>query len=259
MAHKYRYKPKSKMKVNYKIIIPLIALVLVVAAIGLNAKVEVPSGATPYCGDGICQSAESCSTCAADCGTCPTPPVQLLKGNLIVAVKDAKVKLFGGNELLSLNLTVKSVQVHKTGTNDTDNNITAAGWITISNDTREFDLLNYTGDVTAILGEKELDAGRYTQIRLYISSAIARISMWISGTTMIRNYNTTIPSNVLKLIHPFTVDANKTLVLTLDFDVENSVSRPEGIWTFKPTIKTITEEILEKGQKPEKSVLIPGS
>ena len=27
-----------------------------------------------FCGDAICQSSESCSICAADCGICPTPP-----------------------------------------------------------------------------------------------------------------------------------------------------------------------------------------
>ena len=29
----------------------------------------------PYCGDGSCQSDESCSTCSEDCGGCPTPEV----------------------------------------------------------------------------------------------------------------------------------------------------------------------------------------
>jgi len=256
MAYKYRYKKPSKK--NYKIVILLIvSIVLVATAIGLNIKPEKPIP-IPYCGDRNCQPAENCSTCSRDCGECPIPP-EISKGDLIVAVKDAKVKLFGGNELLQLNLTVKSIQIHKTGTNETDNNITAAGWITIFNGTKKFDLLNYTGDVTALIGESELETGKYTQIRLYISSAVARMSMWIEGIPMVKNYDTKIPSNVLKLIHPFTVEANKTLVLTLDFDVENSVSRPEGIWTFKPTIKTITEETLEKGQKPEKSVLIPES
>ncbi len=30
--------------------------------------------AIPYCGDSVCQSSESCSSCPTDCGTCPLPP-----------------------------------------------------------------------------------------------------------------------------------------------------------------------------------------
>ncbi|RLJ06811.1 MAG: hypothetical protein DRP12_03425, partial [Candidatus Aenigmatarchaeota archaeon] len=32
-------------------------------------------GEAPYCGDGICQDGESCSTCPEDCGSCPKPRV----------------------------------------------------------------------------------------------------------------------------------------------------------------------------------------
>ncbi len=36
-----------------------------------NATVIVP--APPFCGDGICNGNETCSTCQQDCGPCPTP------------------------------------------------------------------------------------------------------------------------------------------------------------------------------------------
>ncbi|MFH1359945.1 MAG: dockerin type I domain-containing protein [Candidatus Omnitrophota bacterium] len=32
-----------------------------------------PSSVESYCGDGICNGAETCATCSMDCGTCPAP------------------------------------------------------------------------------------------------------------------------------------------------------------------------------------------
>ena len=256
MAYKYHYKKPSKAKMNYKIVLGLIILISVaILTISLNINPNVPIVPTPVCGDGACQSTENCSTCPTDCGQCPItqPPAN---GNLIVAVKDDPVRLIGGNTILNLNLTIKSIQVHKVETNETDENITASDWITIFNGTKVFDLLKFT-DVTALIGEKELEPGKYTQIRLYISSAFVNVSSVINGFPFIRNYEATIPSKVLKLIHPFTIESGKTLVLTLDFDVENSITRPGGTWNFKPTIKTVGETTLEKNQMPENSIAIP--
>jgi len=41
-------------------------------AIGGQLTVETPVLMGGYCGDGICQATESCSTCPADCGPCKT-------------------------------------------------------------------------------------------------------------------------------------------------------------------------------------------
>lgn len=172
MGYKYRYKRSSKM--DYRIVLILLA-VIIIAAIVLNVRQpeEAPPSIKPYCGDGICQTIESCSTCQADCGECP-PPITF-KGELVIAVKDVMYKLTGGYTVTGLNLTIKSIQIHKTEINDTDENITATGWITIFNGTKTFDLVEYSEDVIALLGERELEPGKYTQIRLYIAEADVKL------------------------------------------------------------------------------------
>jgi len=183
-------------------------------------------------------------------------------GTLLISVKDVKQKLAGLGQATSLILTINSIQVHKTGTNSTDENVTAEGWITIFSGSKTFDLLDYT-DVKAILGEVELEPGKYTQIRMYIDSATINITnteMSVKNRkypmTIAGSGNLEVPSKVLKLNHPFDIEEGKTLSLTLDFDVPNSVSRGGiGVYFLKPVIN-ILEEKLEKGEKPANSVVL---
>ncbi|MFQ6084253.1 MAG: DUF4382 domain-containing protein, partial [Candidatus Aminicenantia bacterium] len=99
-----------------------------------------------------------------------------------------------------------------------DTNTTApaeqVGWIVFSEEEKTFDLIAIKG-VEEILGSKSLDPGKYTQIRLLITSATATIN----GT----NYDVTVSSGKIKLIHPFTIVSNKTTTLLLDFDAEKSL------------------------------------
>jgi len=264
----YKYRRKKGPKIDYRIAAFLI-LIVALSALLYNFQIKEPEeeAPTPRCGDGVCQSTESCSTCPTDCGECQ--PTITFNGELVVAARDVQHKLTGGYTVTGLNLTIKSIQVHKTETNDTDENITAENWITVFNGTKTVDLVEYSWDVIALLGEKELEPGRYTQIRLYISEADVKVYNTIVYVWN-KSYEAKVPSKVLKLIHPFTIEENKTLVLTLDFDVVNSlcegtICRRGGQWTFRPTLKTdvgpwndgVLEETLEKGQRPEKSVEIP--
>ena len=183
-------------------------------------------------------------------------------GTLLIAVKDVKQKLQGLGDATSLILTISSIQIHKTGSNSTDENVTAEGWITIFSGSKTLDLLDYM-DVKAIIGEKELEAGKYTQIRLYIVNATINITnteMYIKNKkyqmTIAGSGKLEVPSNVLKLNHPFTVEEGKTISLTLDFDVPQSVSRGgTGSYFLKPVIGII-EEKLEKGETPANSVVV---
>lgn len=176
-----------------------------------------------------------------------TQPVEEIKpapstGTLIVLVKDRQYKLPGLGTVTALNLTIKTVEVHSAA-NET-------GWITVFNGTKSFDLLVYT-DVRAIIGEKELVSGKYTQIRLGMvdgSIKIYNIDMNVFNKT----YTLLVPSKELKLNHPFTIEENKTLALVLDFDVEKSVTRTADGYTLKSVIG-ILEEKLEKGEKPANS------
>ena len=94
-----------------------------------------------------------------------------------------------------------------------------------------FDLIQLQ-NVTELFGTVNLSAGWYTQIRLVVNQALVTID----GI----QYDMEIPSNKVKLIKPFKVTANETTVLTLDFDVYESVHETgEGSFIFKPTIKVI--------------------
>ena len=95
------------------------------------------------------------------------------------------------------------------------------------------DLLQFV-NVSKVLGEKTLDAGTYTQIRLKIDSGI----ITVDGT----DYPLTVPSGVLKLNRGFVLVPNETRMLTLDFNVEKSVvSTGSDKYLLKPVIAIFSE------------------
>ena len=113
------------------------------------------------------------------------------------------------------------------------NNVTGggdAGWKILTNQSKTFDLIAIKG-VSAMLGSINLDVGKYTQIRLYLTNA----TVTINGVKQ----SLKIPSGVLKLVHPFTIKGGDTLTLTLDFDAEKSVHQAGTQYIMRPTIKII--------------------
>jgi hypothetical protein len=116
-----------------------------------------------------------------------------------------------------------------------DNDISTAGWYIIVNESKEFDLIALQ-NVSELLGEKNLSAGKYTQIRLIVEKAIITVNN--SGEREVHNLK--IPSNKVKLIKPFWIYENEITVLTLDFDVYESVHKAgNNKYIMKPTIKVI--------------------
>jgi hypothetical protein len=87
-------------------------------------------------------------------------------------------------------------------------------------------------NVTEDLGIKNLSAGLYTQIRLTVDRALVTID----GL----EYELNISSNKVKLITPFEIVTNETTVLTLDYDVHESVHETgNDKYIMNPTIKVI--------------------
>ncbi len=135
------------------------------------------------------------------------------------------------------NVTISSIMVHKadfgSDDNDSDSNESDASWITIVNESLTYDLIKLI-NATDIIGIKDLDVGWYTQIRLVVERAIVTID----GI----EYDLQIPSKKVKLISPFEIIANNTIVLTLDFDVHESIHETgNGKYIMNPTIKVIRE------------------
>ncbi len=116
-----------------------------------------------------------------------------------------------------------------------EDNDSDAGWYTIVDYSQTFDLIALQ-NVTELLGAKNLTAGKYTQIRLTVESAI----ITINNSSGMEEHDLRIPSGKVKLIKPFWIYENETTVLTLDFDVYKSVHKTgSNKYIMKPTIKII--------------------
>ena len=176
----------------------------------------------------------------------------------IVLIAGCTLPSFGGGTLQlkvtdqgtisSLVLSISEVKVHKASATETEteqsegqetNETDGGGWITVVG-SKNVDLIQVKG-VNDLLGETSLDPGKYTQIRLSISSATAIID-GVSHTL-------TIPSGTLKFIHPFEIENNKTTSLILDFNADSSIVKAGDKYILKPVVRISTEfEKKEKGE-----------
>ncbi|MEM7825661.1 MAG: DUF4382 domain-containing protein [Candidatus Aenigmatarchaeota archaeon] len=167
------------------------------------------------------------------------------KSTLIIAVKDVPRNFELGN-ITSLKLNFSEVSVHRalgdeqinTSTDEMSsiesNETQEAGWFVVVDETQTVDLLQFT-NVSKILGQNDLDPGKYTQIRLKIDSG----SVTIDNVT----YDLIVPSKVLKLNRGFFLEEGTTLKLTLDFNVEKSLVRSNNMFKLKPVVAIISEKL----------------
>jgi hypothetical protein len=227
---KYKFQQKSTPKSVQFLIVFLVAIVIVGFFLTQQYKIAPPISPTTTT-------------------TTQTPP-PVTKGDLVIVVKDVPQKVQRLGTVTALELNITKIEVHMTGSNETNE---TTGWITVFEGIKTLDLLQFT-DVVAIVGEKELEPGKYTQIRMILSDSSIKIynaDMSIFNKT----FPLKVPSKELKLVHNFEVQKDKTLVLTLDFDVGQSLDKTSDGYLLKPTVK-ILEEILDKGKKPQNSKII---
>jgi len=171
-------------------------------------------------------------------------------GTLQIMVTDAPPE----EEVTSINVTVESVEVHRaaaeqeqTSNNSTNNSTNGeAGWLPLGilagNET--FDLLQIQG-IEEVLAVGELEPGKYTQIRMTISSVQVRL-----GNGELRDV--VLPSGKLKFVRPFDIVEGQTTALLFDFDATKSINiTGSGQIIFKPVIKLskTTPQTIEPGTK----------
>ncbi|MBW2965897.1 DUF4382 domain-containing protein [Candidatus Woesearchaeota archaeon] len=150
------------------------------------------------------------------------------KGILVMQITD-QPKL----NIEKAEVTISKVQVHMAGAGEEENATTQAGWYTVVDEAKMFDLVAIK-DVKEFLGSAVLDAGKYTQIRLNVDKALVTIDGM--------QYDLKIPSKTVKLTKPFDIIANQTTTLTLDFDADKSIhSAGKDKYIMRPTIKIIQE------------------
>lgn len=134
----------------------------------------------------------------------------------------------------AVNIVIDSVQAHVALQDSTSK------WVTLNNTPGTYDLLQLVNGVNAVIGKSPVPAGRYSQIRLFIGNG----SNVVVGTNA---YPITIPSGMqsgLKLNVDATIQSHMTYVLTLDFNVNQSIitlgNLAAGNYILDPVIRVIT-------------------
>ena len=182
-----------------------------------------------------------------------------------IAPGEGRLKIFltdAPGDYLEVNITISKIEAHIAGEDEG-----AEGyWIVLRDWSGEtaselpvFDLIKLQ-DVSELLVDGTFDAGKYTQLRLFVSES--SISVEIEGAeeendkeidvvneVPFKIFNVEIPSadqTGIKLIHPFEiVDGGKT-VLTIDFDAEKSIIKTgDGNYKLKPVIKLTSTIVVD--------------
>ena len=187
-------------------------------------------------------------------GAC-TEAVQAKTGTIEVRVTDAPP----GYEIISIWVTVseeegEGVKVHKAGDDG------EGDWITIGilEGANPFNLLELAG-LEEVLAVGEVDAGKYTQIRMNIASVI--VTYLAEGSETPVTVEATLPSGELKFVRPFDVVAEETTTLLLDFIADKSVVVTGATQSdaakviFKPVVKLS----IEQGGKPHELASVEGT
>ena len=173
-------------------------------------------------------------------------------GSASVYVKDAPT-----DEFDEIHVVFTKVEVHASGDGvdaedaeadaDADGNATAGadnatagssgGWKALFEDAAgvDIDLLNASGARAAFLGEADLAAGKYTQLRIHVKSAYGVVN----GTPV----PITVSSGALKLTQPFTVEAGEESRIVIDIDLDRSL-RQQGndAWRMTPVVGSVDVE-----------------
>ena len=133
-----------------------------------------------------------------------------------------------------VNIVIDSVQAHISTSDSTH------GWVTLNNTPATYNLLTLVNGANAVIGEANLQAGNYSQIRLYLGSGC---NIVMNG----QNYSLTVPSGLqsgLKLNVDATVDPGIAYLLTLDFDANQSIVQAGTLlsmkFNLKPVIRVVT-------------------
>jgi hypothetical protein len=161
-------------------------------------------------------------------------------GTLSVALTDSSCSSYA-----AIYITIDEVQVNKSANGN-------SGWRTVATPMKTYNLLKLINGVTEVLGDEELTAGIYNQIRLIIGRTpesenningephpYANYVVFDDGSDeplkIPSGYNTGI-----KLVHNFEVEENNIVELLLDFVACRSVVETgSGKYMLKPTIKVI--------------------
>jgi hypothetical protein len=136
----------------------------------------------------------------------------------------------------AVNVTVATVRVHQSSDAAPD----TAGWRDIPvTAAMPVNLMSLTGGVLLELCSVNLDPGSYQQVRLVLQPNAGSLPPYRNSvmTTDGVTHPMDIPSDSIKIVHPFTVAAGTTTDLVLDFNAAQSVQQTGGgSWFMQPVI-----------------------
>lgn len=179
----------------------------------------------------------------------PSPTPAPAMGTLKVMVTDAPPR----DTVTSIMVTASQLEIHKatpeqaeqqTEDDQTDEQQAQeeGDWITIDipESARSFDLLKIKG-VEELLAQSQIEAGKYTQVRLIID----KVEVALEGGDL---KPATVPSGKLKFVHPFDVVGGQTTTILFDFDADKSVNvTGKGKIMVRPVVKLLVKKPGETG------------
>jgi len=157
------------------------------------------------------------------------------KGRLKIYLIDAP------GDYLEVNIAIARIEAHIAG----DDEGAEGQWVVLRDWSDEiesglidvlpvFDLM-ILQDVSELLVDGSFDAGKYTQLRIFVTKVSVLLEEGIDGEPV------EIPSvyqTGIKLIHPFEIVDSGETVLTIDFDAEKSIIKTgNGEYKLQPVIK----------------------
>lgn len=162
------------------------------------------------------------------------------KGRAVFSVTDDATGSLHGATAIAM--TVDKVEVHSA----------AEGWATVSTASKVYDLLVLKQSGAAmLLADVKLDAGTYEQVRLRISKVMV--------TTAEGTKEAKLPSETLKIVGRFTVRADETSSVLLDFLADKSLHiTGKGEFILAPVVKLETRTDAEVAVAANGTVTVAG-
>ncbi len=163
---------------------------------------------------------------ALGCGKDPATSPDASPGSLKLLLTDAPASFD------QVNVTFSEVAVN------TRPDSGQGGWEVIRSEPLTVDLLSLSNGLTAVLGERELEPGRYGQIRLKLTDA----EVVVDGVS----HDLDVPSGAtsgLKLNGGFTIQPGITTVLVVDFDAARSIhiTGKKGGYKLNPVLRLVAQ------------------
>ena len=153
----------------------------------------------------------------------PRPASPLTYGTLYFAVTDRPNAI---GDFTSLTVSVSKISIHSASDNLENT------WLDFTPSIDNFDLVSLESGDIQILVSTPLQTGRYTQVRLVVTSAVGILKT--GGTE-----NVTVPSGELKLVQSFQIEENKTTTFVFDLNV---VKTGNNAYMLSPVAGKVTIE-----------------